>query len=163
MSNISGVQGNVSLLKETYKKMVSMGESAIGQDFIMTVDGYPDLQYLIQSFGIPALKRESIETYGPHGVKFVQQGKYEGAVEIPITFKEAVAGNAYQALKSWVKNKQYLDVTLTLVSESNSVGNDAHEWEIEDAWIELDNADLSVEDAVPIKPSGTLHGIYYPE
>ncbi len=164
MSNISGVQGNTSLFKQTYKKMLSLGEAALGADFTMTVEGYPDLQYLIQAFGIPAMKREPVEIFGPHGVKFVQQGKYEGSVEIPVTFKEAVAGNAFQAIKSWIKNKQYLEVTLTLTSESNPIGNDAHNWIIEDAWLELDNVDLSVEDgAVPLKPSGTLHGTYYPE
>jgi len=135
MSNISGVQGDVSLFKETYKKMLSLGEAALGQDFVMTVEGYTDLQYMVQTFGIPTMKREPVETFGPHGVKFVQQGKYEGSVEIPITFKEVISGNAFQAIKSWIKNKEYLEVTLTLTSESNQAGNDAHNWIIEDAWL----------------------------
>lgn len=163
MSNVAGVKGNINLFRDTYKKMVSMGEAAIGQDFIMTVEGYPDLQYLVQSVSIPPMKRDPIETYGPHGVKFVQQGKYEGSVEIPITFKETIYGHALDAIKDWIVNKRYLEVTLQLVSESNPTGTESGTFIIEDAWFETDNTDMSVDEAIALKPNGTLHGIYYPQ
>ena len=162
MGNISGVQANVSLLQQTYKKMASLGEAIKGQDFRLQIEGYSDLEYLIQSTTTPPLKREVVETVGQLGVKSIQQGRFINEMEMQITFKEVVSGVAFTALKDWVKNKKYLEALLTLVSESNSSALDAHSWTIEDCWIELDGGDLSVEDAVPMKPSGTLHGSYFP-
>jgi len=163
MGSISGVQANINLLRETYKKMSALGEVIKGQDFRMQIEGYPDLEFLIQSTTTPPLKREIVEVVGQYGVKSIQQGRFMNEVEMQITFKEVVSGAAYRALKDWAKNKKYLDVTLVLVSESNTTALDEHTWLIEDSWIELDGGDLSVEDAVPMKPSGTLHGSYFPE
>ena len=162
MGSISGVQADVNLLRETYKKMTSLGEVIKGQDFKMSVEGYSDLEFVIQSSTTPPTKREVVETYGPFGVKSIQQGRFMNEVEMQITFKETISGVVYAALTDWAKNKKYLDVTLELISESLSTPIDPHTWLIEDCWIELDGADLSVEDAVPLKPSGTLHGSYFP-
>ncbi len=162
MGNISGVQANVSLLRETYKKMAALGEAVKGQDFRMEVEGYPDLEFLIQSSQTPPMKRELVETVGPFGVKCNQQGRFMNEIEMPITFKEVMSAAAYRALKTWVRDKKYLEVMLTLISESNLTASDDHTWLLEDCWIELDGGDLSVEDAVVLKPSGTLHGNYFP-
>lgn len=162
MGNISGVSANVSLLRDTYKKMAALGEAVKGQDFRLSVEGYPDLEVLVQSAQTPPTKRELVETTGPFGVKCNQQGRFMNEVEMQITFKEVLSAAAYKALTNWVKNKQYLEVNLQLVSESSSVPADDHNWTLEDCWIELDGGDLSVEDAVPLKPSGTLHGNYFP-
>jgi len=162
MGSISGAVGNVNLLRETYKKMTALGEVVKGQDFRMQVEGYSDLEFLIQASTTPPLKREVVETVGPLGVKSIQQGRFMNEVEMQITFKEVLSGIAFGALKEWTREKQYRLVTLTLVSESDNTAIDEHTWEIDDCWIELDGADLSVEDAVPLKPSGTLHGSYFP-
>ena len=159
MPNISNVQQNVPLVKNSYKNLVSMGEGAKADDFRMTIEGYPDLEYLVQSTQLPALKREMIESKGPHGVMFNQQGNFMNAQDITIAFKEVISGKALEALRSWVTNKEYLQVTLALVSESQPESVYANSVVLEDAWIEIDAVDLSVDDTtVLVKPSGTIHG-----
>ena len=159
MPNISNVQQNVPLVKNSYKNLVSMGEGAKGDDFRMTIEDYSDLEYLVQSTQLPALKREMIESKGPHGVMFNQQGNFMNAQDITITFKEVITGAALEALRDWVKEKKYLQVTLALISESLPESNIANSVVLEDAWIEIDAVDLSVDDTTTlVKPSGTIHG-----
>jgi hypothetical protein len=144
MANIANVQQNVSLVKNSYKKMVSL---------------YADLEFLVQSTQLPALKREVIESKGPHGVMFNQQGNFMNAQDITIGFKEVISGKALECLREWVKEKKYLKVTLALVSESLPESASAASVVLEDAWIEIDAVDLSVDDTtVLVKPTGTLHG-----
>lgn len=159
MPNISNVQQNIPLVKNSYKNLVSMGEGVKGDDFRMTVEGYADLEYLVQATQLPALKREVVESKGPHGVMFNQQGNFMNAQDITITFKEVISGKALEALRDWVKEKKYLQVTLALISESQPESNAANSVVLEDAWIEIDAVDLSVDDTTTlIKPSGTIHG-----
>ncbi len=159
MGNISNVQHNVPLVKSSYKKFVSMGEGAKGDDFRMTIEGYPNLEYLVQSTQLPALKREPVESKGPHGVMFNQQGNLMNAQDITIAFKEVVSGMALDALRDWVKNKLYLQVTLALISESQPESVFANSVVLEDAWVEIDAVDLSVDDTTTlVKPTGTIHG-----
>jgi len=158
MANISNVNANVPLLKSSYKNLVAMGEGAKADDFRMTFDEYPDLEYLVQITQLPAMKREVIESRGPHGVQFVQQGVFMNAQEVPITFKEVVSGKALQFLIDWVKNKRYVTATLALISESQDESNEYNTVTMEDCWIEMDGVDLSVDDgATLVKPAGTLH------
>jgi ferredoxin-fold anticodon binding domain-containing protein len=113
----------------------------------------------VQSTQLPALKREMIESKGPHGVMFNQQGNFMNAQDITIAFKEVISGKALEALRSWVTNKEYLQITLALVSESQPESVYANSVVLEDAWIEIDAVDLSVDDTtVLVKPSGTIHG-----
>lgn len=159
MPNISNVQQNVPLVKNSYKNLVSMGEGAKGDDFRMTIENYPDLEYLVQATQLPALKREMVESKGPHGVMFQQQGNFINAQDITITFKEVVSGAALEALREWVTEKSYLTVTLALISESQPESSYANSVVLEDAWIEIDAVDLSVDDTTTlVKPSGTIHG-----
>lgn len=159
MPNISNVQQNVPLVKNSYKNLVSMGEGVKGDDFRMIVEGYSNLEFLVQATQLPALKREMIESKGPHGVMFNQQGNFMNAQDITITFKEVVTGKALEALRDWVKNKLYKQVTLALISESQPESNTANSVVLEDAWIEIDAVDLSVDDTTTlVKPSGTIHG-----
>lgn len=158
MANISEVQGNVNIVKTSYKKFLALGEGVSADEFIMTIEGYNDLRFLIQSTQLPALVRENIESYGPHGVQFNQQGRFKNAQDIPITFKEVIKGTTYQAIREWVKEKKYLKVTLALTGESFPESTAANTVVLEDVWIELEGVDLSVEDgATLVKPSGTLH------
>lgn len=81
------------------------------------------------------------------------------AQDITIAFKEVISGKALEALRSWVTNKEYLQITLALVSESQPESVYANSVVLEDAWIEIDAVDLSVDDTtVLVKPSGTIHG-----
>jgi hypothetical protein len=164
MANSGGVTASMSLLSESYSKMLSYGESARAQDFVMTVVGDANLHWLIQAATTPALKREVVEVVGPFGVRSIQQGRFINEIEMAITFKEVVSGLAYTALHAWSETKAYKTVTIALKSETQGVAADGADgfWKIEDCWIELDGADLSVEDAVPLKLSGTLHGSYLP-
>lgn len=158
MANISNVSGNVSLVKKSYKKLLALGEGVAGDEFKMTIEGYPDLPYLVQTSQLPALMRENMETFGPHGVQFNQQGRFKNAQDIPITLKEVISGVAYKALREWVKEKKYLKVVLGLVGESFSTSNEHNTVVLEDCWIEIEGTDLSVEDGgTLVKPSGTLH------
>jgi len=155
---ISGVQGNIPVIKKSYKKLVALGEKAVGSNFKMEVDGYPDLTYLVSTVNLPALQRAVIETFGPHGIKVNQQGEFINAQDIPITFDEVISGLSYKALRDWVKNKKYLTVRLGLVSESATTSAPSTTVICEDCWIELEAVELGNENTTAVvKPSGTLH------
>ncbi|HEN20862.1 MAG TPA: hypothetical protein ENN86_02510 [Desulfobacteraceae bacterium] len=157
MSNIAGVNENIGLVRKSYRKFVSLGEGATSDDFRMTVEGYPDLEFLIQASQLPPLAREPIEGFGPHGVQFTQQGRYKNIAEVPITFKEVLSGEVYKTVREWVLKKMYLKITLALLGESDPQSNPNTTVVFEDTWIELEGVDVSVEDATLIKPTGTLH------
>lgn len=158
MANISNVQGNVPILKKSYKKFLSLGEKVTGDEFMMKIEGYDNLSYLIQTTQLPAVQRENIESYGPLGVKFLQQGRYVNAQDVSFTFVEAITGDAYKAIREIVKNKKYVNITIGIVGESKSTSNENLTVKMEDCWIELEGADLSVEDGGTLfKPSGTIH------
>lgn len=158
MGNISDVAGNIKKIRQGYRKLLALGEGVAADEFILTVEGYADLRYLIQSTQFPALIRETIESYGPQGVQFNQQGRYKNAQDVPITFKEVIKGTAYKALRDWVKNKKYLEVKIGLAGESFPTSNANTTVTLEDCWIELEGVDLSVEDGgTLVRPSGTLH------
>lgn len=157
-SNIHDVYGNVPKLKQNYKKLLGLGEGVTSDEFIMTFEGNNDVRYLVQSTQIPALQREVIETRGPFGVQFNQQGVYKNMQDISITFKETIKGHAYAFLRDLVVNKRYITIKLTLAGESFPTGNAFDGLVLEDCWIELEAADLSVEDSgTLIRPSGTIH------
>jgi hypothetical protein len=159
-SNISNVKANIPFSKTSYKKFVSLGEKATGDAFKMVVEGYPDLEFLVSATQLPPLAREQVESYGPGGVKFVQQGRFKNAVDVTITFLETLQGHAYKAIRDWVANKKYLTVNLSLASEGGeAVAGTA--FTLEDTWIELDGVDLSTEDNTVLKASGTLHANWF--
>ena len=61
-------------------------------------------------------------------------------------------------MRDIVKNKKYVNITIGLVGESKPTSNEYTTVKMEDCWIELEGADLSVEDgATAFKPSGTIH------
>jgi hypothetical protein len=157
MANIANVSHSMPLVKKSYQKLLSYGEGATSDDFRMTIEGFDDLEYLIQATQLPPLAREPIEGFGPHGVQFTQQGRYKNIAEVPITFKEVLTGIVYEKLRDWVLNKKYLTVTLGLVAESAPESNPFNTIVMYDTWIELEGVDLSVEDATLVKPAGTLH------
>lgn len=158
MANISDVKGSVDLVKKSYKKFMALGEGVSGDEFMMKIEGYDDLGFLVQTSQLPAIMRENIESYGPHGIQFNQQGRFKNAQDVPVSFKEVISGKAYKALREWIKEKKYLKVTLALVGESFSSSKPETTVVMEDCWIEIEGADLSVEDgATLVKPSGTLH------
>lgn len=157
MANISIGAGNVPRLKTGYKKLLGLGEGVTGEEFLMSFEGNTDITFLVQTSQIPGLQRDNVESRGPLGVMFNQQGVYKNAQDINVSFKEVVSGKAYQFLKDWVVNKKYLTVKLTLVGE-NYESNAYTSWILEDCWIEIEAADLSVEDSTSVlRPSGTLH------
>lgn len=158
MANISDSIGNVPFVKKKYKKLLGLGEGVASDEFTMTFEGNNDIQYLVQSTQMPQLIRENMETYGPMGVQFNQQGRFKNAQDVPITFKETIKGHAYRFLRDWVINKKYLTIKLMMNGESFPNGNPDTTITLEDVWIELDGADLSVEDGASIvRPAGTLH------
>jgi len=158
MPNIVGPSGNISPIKRLYKKWLSYGEKITGNEYKMSFDGYPDLNYLVTSSQLPALQREVVESYGPMGVKFNQMGRYVNAQDVPVGFSEVIEGKMYSALREIVRQKIYLDITIGLVSESQSTSSPFATVVLEDSWIELEGVDLSDEDgAALIKPAGTIH------
>ena len=158
MANITGVAGNIPKIRHSYRKTASYGEGAVSDEWILTIEEYPDLRYLVQNFQIPPAIRENIESYGPQGTQFNQMGRFKNAQDIPITFKEVISGLAYQAIRDWIKNKKYLSVKLALAGESYPTSNANNSWLLEDCWIELEGVDLSYEDGASLVcPSGTLH------
>ena len=158
MANISDVQGNVPWVKSGYRKLLGLGEGVVSDEFIMTFEGNSNVRYLVQTTQVPELKRENIETYGPQGVQFRQQGRFHNAVDMPISFKETIHGYAYEWLRDLVANKKYITVNLQLAGESFTGGNTSGTLRLEDCWIEIDGVDLSVEDGTSlVRPTGTLH------
>lgn len=157
MANIVNVSHAIPLVKMSYQKLLSFGEGATSDDFKMTIEGYPDMDILIQATQLPPVAREAIEGFGPHGVQFTQMGRYKNIAEVPITFKEVLSGYVYQMVRDWVLNKLYLTVILGLISESAIQSNIYNTVRMYDTWLELEGVDLSVEDATLIKPAGTLH------
>lgn len=158
MGSISGVQANIPIIRRSYKKLVALGEKVTGSEYVMEVEGYPDLKYLVSSVSLPAIQREVVETFGPHGVMVRQQGKYMNAQDIPITFDEVISGRTLAALRDWVENKRYLRVTLGLVSESMTESDPNTTVVMEDCWIECEAVELGNENSTTVvKPTGTLH------
>lgn len=158
MANISDVHGNVPWVKGSYKKLLGLGEGIASDEFFMTFEGNANVRYLVQSTQLPALVRENIESYGPQGVQFNQQGRFKNAQDVPITFKETIHGYAYEFLRDLVTNKRYITVDLQLAGESFEGGNAPNSIRMEDCWIELEGVDLSVEDgATLVRPAGTIH------
>lgn len=157
MANISGVKQNVGLVRNSYRKFLSMGEGAKADDFRMLIEGYPDIEFLIQATQIPPVQREPVESYGPHGVQFTQQGRFKNYQEVAITYKEVITGKVYKCLRECVREKKYLRITLALISESEPIAKQHTSWVFEDAWLTLEGADLDVENNTLIKPSGTIH------
>lgn len=158
MAGISGVSANIPVIKQSYKRLVALGEKASGADFRMVVEGYPELSYLVSSVSLPAMQREVIETYGPLGIKVNQQGKYINAQDIPITFDEVISGAALSALRDWVMERRYLKVTIGLVSESLTESDPNTTVVCEDCWLECEAIELGNENsATVVKPTGTLH------
>lgn len=155
--SIPNAKGDISLLKQAFSKHVAMGEGAVSADFEMIISGYENLSTLVQAGQIPAFGREEIETFGPLGVQFIQQGSYNNAGEMPITFKEVISGPVYEAIRNSVANKEYLDITLKLVSESLPKGVKPLEFKLFDGFFKLDGTDLSTEDRTTlVKPAGTF-------
>lgn len=157
MANISNVSHSIPLVKRSYQKLLSYGEGATAEDFRMVVEGYLDLEFLVQAAQLPPLGREPVEGFGPHGVQFTQQGRYKNIAEVPVTFKEVLSGVTYAAARDWVLNKRYLMVTLGLLAESEPNSNPYNTVVMYDTWLELEGVDLSVEDSTLVKPTGTLH------
>ena len=118
MSNLAGNKENIARVKQSYKNMLALGEGANGADFRMTFKEYPDLEFLVQSGQLAAMAREMIESKGPHGVMFNQQGNFKNAVDAPVTFKSVISGKEREFLADWVKNKKYITVILAQISES---------------------------------------------
>ena len=100
MANIIGSQGNIQKIRTGYRKVLALGEGVASDEFRMTFEGYSDISYLVQSTQLPALAREPIESFGPNGVQFVQQGRYKNAQEVPISFKEVITGKIYEFLRA---------------------------------------------------------------
>ncbi|MFH1984778.1 MAG: hypothetical protein ABIL58_23300 [Pseudomonadota bacterium] len=149
---------NMALRKSSLNKFVAIGEKATADDFVLRVDAYPEMEYLVQAAQMPAIKRELVEIVGPHGVQVRQQGKIVNAGELPITFIETINGAALGVLRKWVQNKEYHTVVMALVSEGQIASNPNSTCVLEGCWLQSEPIELSVEDGTaPLKPTGTLH------
>ena len=154
---VPNAKGDVNLLKTAFSKHVAMGEGAVASDFEMIIGGLESLTTLVQAAQIPPFGREEIETFGPLGVQFYQQGSYNNAGEMPVTFKEVISGPVFEAIRNSVANKDYLDITLRLVSESLPDGVKPLEFKLYNCFFRMDGVDLSVEDRTAlVKPAGTI-------
>lgn len=157
MANVDPGTANVSYLKTGYKKLLGLGEGITGEEFLMEFEGNENIKYLVQTAQIPAIRRDMIESRGPLGLQFNQQGAYKNAQDINIAFKEVLKGETFNFLRDWVVNHRYYTVKLTLTGEKYS-GQGSTSWTMEDCWIEVEAVDLSVEDSTSlIRPNGTLH------
>lgn len=150
-------KANINFLKESYKKFVSAGEKQTADGFKMSIDGFQDITFLVQASNIAPMQREPVETYGPHGVQFSQQGRPKNMQEVQITFVETIKGNVLKMLRDLVVNKKYTTFTFEMQSETNPSGQDWTKVKYEDSWIESDAIEFSVEDNTAVKPQATIH------
>lgn len=158
MANISDVKGSIDKIRAGYRKLLALGEGVASDEFIMTFEGNDDMRYLVQSTQFPALAREMIESFGPHGVQFNQQGRYKNAQDLSISFKEVITGKVYEFLRDIIKEKKYVTIKIALTGESYTSSTPSNSLLLEDCWIELEAVDLSVEDGGTLfRPSGTIH------
>jgi len=148
---------NVPLIKSAFAGFVGLGEKAKADDFQMTIQGFNDLKFLVQTAQWPAIKREMVEITGPHGIQVKQQGKITNAHELPITFIETVQGHVLRDLRTWVKEKSYRQVTLKLLSEAQPNPNDYTSLLMDFCWFASEPVENSTEDNAPLKVSGTLY------
>lgn len=148
---------DLSKQKTTFASFANLGAAAKADDFRVKIDDITDdIGLLIQGFQIPEMKRELVETYGPHGVKIQQQGKFLNSGDIQLTFREVVTGKVLAALKAWCTGRLYKKVILTVTPE-DEVDNTLTV-DMEHCWFEMDPSDMSVEDGTQqLKPTGTLH------
>lgn len=143
--------GNAGLLKTQYVKNKLAGEKLSGFEFELAVKDYPMWTVLVRSAAFPAMGRSDIEDYGPAGLLFVQHGALENSVEITVTTVEPIVGVVLQDLRDIIKNKQYVDMTLRVTSESMSgMPGRGHEIELLDCKIRSDALELSTEDTAAL-------------
>lgn len=155
--SIAGARGNIPLLKRAFDDHVAMGEGAVASNFKLTIKGYEGLSTLVQASQIPPFGREEIETYGPLGVQFYQQGSYNNAGEMPVTFKEVITGPVLEAIRNSVAKKEYLEMELEMICESLPNGVEPLKFKLHHCFIKLDGIDLSTEDRTTVvKPAGTI-------
>lgn len=147
---------SLSTQKSTLASFIALGAAAKADDFSVVISGVNDIGLLVQSFQIPEMKREVVETFGPHGVKVQQQGKFLNSGDIQLAFREVVSGTVLAALKAWCVGRLYHDVTLTVTPEDGITPTLTII--MENCWYEMDAVDMSVEDGTQqLKPMGTLH------
>jgi hypothetical protein len=164
MAKIAGAVGNIGVQREKLNMMLTKGEGVIGSDFEMEIEGFGTDNILVVSCQLPPLFREMIESFAPYGQRILQQGNWDSAFEMPISFKEVINGPIYQKIRDWIINKEHKTVKLKMIPESNPAGATSHSWLFHNCWIRLDGVDLTVEDrATLVKPAGTLHVHYFPD
>lgn len=151
-------KGNLALIKNALNAFVAMDHKALSSDFTFVMHGMEELTPLVQVAQVPAQGRDVVELFGQFGVKFNQQGSWQNAGEMPITFLETVHGALMKRLRESGEKKIYFNCTLTLNCEQLPLGVQPLKFTLYNCWIKLDGTDVSTEDInTPIKPAGTLY------
>lgn len=158
MAGFSNAAGNMGFLKQKFLKNVNAGEKMMGAEFKMTLDEYPEMEYLIRSTQMPAMGRAEVEDFGQNGLKINQQGTVENSGEVAVTFAETISGEGLRIIREIIREKKYVNVNIESTPESTAgVGADSHKFKLEFCKFRTDAIDLSTEDtAAVVKPSLTI-------
>ena len=150
--------GDMSFLKTKFNQNLQAGEKLMGAEFEMICEEYPELTVLIRSTQFPAMGRADVEDFGPMGLNFTQHGALENKGEITVVAVETIAGAVLKAIRTIVKNKQYVTLAIRSTPESTAGASaEPLKFKLSHCKLRSDVVEWSTEDtAALVKPSMTI-------
>lgn len=154
MTGFANSKPNMSFLKQRLNQNIAAGEKLISSEYWMTIKGYENISVLIRSTQFPEMTREDVEDVGPGGMKFNQHGPLRNSGEFQVSCVETIEGDVFKAVREWVREKKYLDITISAASESKGGENGGITRSFTHCKIYCDAVDLSSEDVTTaVRPS----------
>ncbi|WP_241612940.1 baseplate protein [Rosenbergiella epipactidis] len=154
MTGFANSKPNMSFLKQRLNQNIAAGEKLISAEYWMTIKGYENISVLIRSTQLPEMTREDVEDVGPGGLKFNQHGVLRNSGEFQVSCVETIEGDVFKAVREWVREKKYLDITISAASESKGGENGGITRSFTHCKIYCDAVDFSSEDVTTaVRPS----------
>ncbi|WP_241647053.1 baseplate protein [Rosenbergiella metrosideri] len=154
MSGFANSKPNMSFLKQRLNQNIAAGEKLISAEYWMTIKGYENISVLIRTTQLPEMTREDVEDVGPGGLKFNQHGVMRNSGEFQVSCVETIEGDVFKAVREWVREKKYLDITISAASESKGGESGGITRSFTHCKIYCDAVDFSYEDVTAaVRPS----------
>jgi len=163
MSGHSNAKGNMSFVKQQFRKNLDAGEKMSGAEFEMVFNNNPNMTVLVRTTQLPAQGRADVEDFGPMGVSFTQAGPLENKGEVTVSCVETIKGIVVPFVTDLVRGKKYVDITIRPTPESlagkSPTGTTCR---LEHCKIRCDAIDLATEDVQAlVKPNMTITYNWY--